>query len=82
MSCTYFVYKIVMSVQTLYTSCMYKMYTKYDICIQNVQTYVQNTYRVDIMVAVSFEQNRHHRLHKMVCFRHMSITNNLKNSYF
>ena len=52
MSCTYFVYKVIMSVPTLYTSCMYKMYTKYVSCIQNVQKYVQNTYRLDDMVAV------------------------------
>ena len=51
MSCTYFVYKVMMSVLTLYTSCMYKMYTKYVSCIQNVQKYVQNTYRLDVMVA-------------------------------
>jgi hypothetical protein len=40
-----------MIVQILYTSCMYKMYTKYVSCIQNVQKYVQNTYRLDVMVA-------------------------------
>ena len=40
-----------MIVQILYTSCMYKMYTKYVFCIQNVQKYVQNTYRLDVMVA-------------------------------
>ena len=50
-SCTYFVYKVMMSVLTLYTSCMYKMYTKYVSCIQNVQKYVQNTYRLDFLVA-------------------------------
>ena len=82
MSCTYFVYKIVMSVQTLYISCMYKMYTKYDICIQNVQSYVQNTYRLDVMVAVSFEQNRHHRLDKIECYCHITITQSHKINIF
>ena len=30
----------------------------------------------------SLEQNHYHRLHKTVWFRHITITNNLKNSFF
>ena len=50
-SCTNFVLIIEVCVPSLYTCCMYKMYTKYVSCIQNVQKYVQNTYRLDVMVA-------------------------------
>ena len=51
-SCTNFVLIIEVCVPSLYTCCIYKMYTKYVSCIQNVQKYVQNTYRLDVMVAV------------------------------
>ena len=91
MSCTYFVHKIVMSVPTLYTSCMYKMYTKYVSCIQNVQKYVQNTYRLDVMVAVfllakpppSTTQNgmilsyNHHNIYEKYVFQYTTCIQNI-----
>ena len=51
-SCTNFVLIIEVCVPSLYTCCMYKIYTKYVSCIQNVQKYVQNTYKLNFMVAV------------------------------
>ena len=50
-SCTNFGLIIEVCVPSLYTWCIYNMYTKYVSCIQNVQKYVQNTYRLDVMVA-------------------------------
>ena len=50
-SCINSVLIIEVCVPSLYTWCIYNMYTKYVSCIQNVQKYVQNTYRLDVMVA-------------------------------
>ena len=51
-SCTNFVLVIEVCVPSLYTWCIYKMYTRYVSCMQNVLKYVQNTYILDVMVAV------------------------------
>ena len=51
-SCMNFVLIVELCVPSLYRCCIYNMYTNYVSCIQNVQKYVQNTYRLNVMVAV------------------------------
>ena len=58
------------------------MYTRYVSCIQNVQKYVQNTYRLDVMVAVFLLAEPPPSTTQNGMFCHITITKNLKNNIF